>query len=111
MTLEEFFTRFEGLKNERRNEEALTCLREATEQFPNEAPAWLAYATALNSAHKCEQALVAYDRTLVVEPDQVHALDGKAIILCHLGRFEEALAVIDRLTVALPDEPSPWHNR
>jgi len=58
-----------------RNEEAIAFLKLATEKFPNSVPAWLAMGDGYHAAGKRNQAIQAFARVLVLDPDHRGALE------------------------------------
>ncbi|MCY3736664.1 MAG: tetratricopeptide repeat protein [Gemmatimonadaceae bacterium] len=52
---------------------------------------------ALSKEEDYERALVSFDLALMIRPEELAALDGKARALSGLGRFEEALSVLNQI--------------
>ncbi len=50
-----------------------------------------------------EQAITYYDKALGLDPNNVHALSGKANALFDLGRYEEAISIYDNLLAIEPN--------
>lgn len=58
-----------------RNEEAIAFLKLATEKFPKSVPAWLAMGNGYHAAGMRNQAIQAFARVLVLEPEHRGALE------------------------------------
>lgn len=58
----------------------------------------------LLSSRKYDQAVRAFDRLLVLEPDNREAMHGKAMALSGAGRFEDALPLFERSIERWPNE-------
>lgn len=83
----------------------LANLRHQTQLRPNSVRAWLAYATALDSADRLADAEPAYRRVLHLDPTNVTAREQLAWLLTRGGSPDEALTVLRPLTRQRPDDP------
>jgi TolB-like protein/Flp pilus assembly protein TadD len=81
--------------------QAIAEARRATELDPLDANAWSTYAAACFAGGQPERALEAYDRSLVIQPEQDYAPSRKAMLLVSLGRPAEALSWAERSTSPL----------
>lgn len=81
--------------------------------FAQRNPGDLAYHAANNFFEDgdYERALAEYDRALQVNPDNVHALRGRARSLMQLGRNDEALAAFDSAIAGEPGFAGAYANR
>jgi protein O-GlcNAc transferase len=60
---------------------------------------------------RLEEALFAYDRAVILDPDYAKAHAGRGAILMHHGRLEEALAAYERALQSRPDVPQLHFSR
>jgi len=60
---------------------------------------------------KYEEAVLSYDRALVIKPDDDEAWFNRGIALWNLGRYEEEVASYDRALEIKPDDDAAWFNR
>lgn len=58
-----------------------------------------------------EDALIAYDKALELDPDHVSTLNNKGIILARLKRFDEAIECYDRAIEIDPKYANAWYNK
>lgn len=58
-----------------------------------------------------EDALIAYDKALEVDPNHVSAWNNKGIILSRLERFEEAIECYDKAIEIEPQYANAWYNK
>lgn len=86
------------------SERALPLLDELTTDEPYDVGYWTLYADALISCSKFEKANEAVEYALAVEPDNVRALEERAICSSHFGRFYDVLDIYkknpDNFTIA-----------
>ncbi len=88
----------------KRSDESLTLLEQAIEADPNFAPAYAALAIALNATHiDNDRAVVLADRALVLDPDNVDALNAKAAALRSRMQWAESEAVFERALAIDPN--------
>jgi tetratricopeptide (TPR) repeat protein len=73
------------------------------QRVPETAPLLLSKAFFLSHEKRAEEALEAYNRAAVLEPDNRQAAAGAANVLTMLGRHGEALAAFDRLLTVDPN--------
>ncbi len=57
------------------------------------------------------EALVAYERALVMDPNYIDAWNNKGIVLRNLGRYQEALVVYDHVLTLNPNDVLAWNNK
>lgn len=58
-----------------------------------------------------EDALVAYDKVLEIDPNHVSAWNNKGIILSRLKRFEESIICYDKAIEINPEYANAWYNK
>ncbi|MDE1728422.1 tetratricopeptide repeat protein [Candidatus Nitrosotalea okcheonensis] len=58
-----------------------------------------------------EDALVAYDKALEIDPNHVSAWNNKGIVLSRLKRFEESLICYDKAIEINPEYVNAWYNK
>ncbi len=58
-----------------------------------------------------EDALIAYDKALEIDPNHVSAWNNKGIVLSRLKRFEEAIACYDKAIEINPQYANAWYNK
>jgi tetratricopeptide (TPR) repeat protein len=60
---------------------------------------------------KYEESIAAYDKALVLHPENPDILITRAISLVNLGRYEEATISLDKAIGFKPDDPDTWNLR
>ncbi len=58
-----------------------------------------------------EEALVSFDRALMIDSMSVDALNGKGLVLNQLGRYEEAITWLDKVLEINPDFTNALYNK
>lgn len=58
-----------------------------------------------------EEALVSFDRALMIDSMSVDALNGKGLVLNQLGRYEEAITLFDKVLEINPDFTNALYNK
>ncbi|MDH2908153.1 MAG: tetratricopeptide repeat protein [Candidatus Nitrosotalea sp.] len=58
-----------------------------------------------------EDALVAYDKALEIDPNHVSAWNNKGIILSRLKRFEESIICYDKAIEINSEYANAWYNK
>lgn len=58
-----------------------------------------------------EDALIAYDKALELDPNHVSAWNNKGIVLSRLKRFEEAIICYDEAIEIEPQYVNAWYNK
>ncbi len=58
-----------------------------------------------------EDALIAYDKALELDPNHVSAWNNKGIVLARLGRFEEAISCYDRAIELNSEYANAWYSK
>ncbi|MDR3783147.1 MAG: tetratricopeptide repeat protein [Candidatus Nitrosotalea sp.] len=58
-----------------------------------------------------EDALIAYDKALELDPNHVSAWNNKGIVLYRLKRFEEAIICYDKAIEIEPQYANAWYNK
>jgi len=65
----------------------------------------------LQKASRFEEALVAYDKVLKIDPRSVDGLNDKGLILNQLGKYEEAITWFDKALEIDPDFIDAMYNK
>jgi len=58
-----------------------------------------------------DDALVAYDKALEIDPSHVSAWNNKGIVLSKLKRFEESISCYDKAIELDPKYANAWYNK
>ncbi len=58
-----------------------------------------------------DDALIAYDKALELDPNHVSAWNNKGIVLSRLKRFEEAIVCYDKAIEIEPEYANAWYNK
>lgn len=58
-----------------------------------------------------EDALIAYDKALEIDPNHTSAWNNKGIVLSRLKRYEEAIACYDKAIELDPKYANAWYNK
>lgn len=58
-----------------------------------------------------DDALIAYDKALEMDPNHISAWNNKGIVLSKLKRFEEAIGCYDQAIEIDPNYPNAWYNK
>ena len=58
-----------------------------------------------------EDALVAYDKALEIDPNHVSAWNNKGIVLSRMKQFEESIICYDKAIELNPDYANAWYNK
>ena len=58
-----------------------------------------------------EDALIAYDKALELDPNHVSAWNNKGIVLSRLKRFDEAIVCYDKAIEIDPKYANAWYNK
>ncbi|MGI0018575.1 MAG: tetratricopeptide repeat protein [Nitrosotalea sp.] len=58
-----------------------------------------------------EDALIAYDKALELDPNHVSAWNNKGIVLSRLERFEESIVCYDKAIELDPKYENAWYNK
>jgi tetratricopeptide (TPR) repeat protein len=65
----------------------------------------------LLNTSRYEEALVSFDRALMIDSKSVDALNGKGMALNQLGKYEEALTWFDKTLEIVPDFTNALYNK
>jgi len=87
-----------------RSGEAIDVLREALRLDPEDDEARAALARAVASTGNNLEALRRYEEVLATSPDNYDALQGKAFVLYHIGRFAQARTIFELLERENPSD-------
>lgn len=58
-----------------------------------------------------DDALIAYDKALELDPNHVSAWNNKGIVLSRLKRFDEAIVCYDKAIEIEPEYANAWYNK
>jgi tetratricopeptide (TPR) repeat protein len=72
---------------------------------------WYGMGNARAKERDNEDALIAYDKALELDPNHVSAWNNKGIILSRLERFEEAIECYDKAIEIEPQYANAWYNK
>jgi len=72
------------------------------EKNPNFAEGWNKRATVYFMLGKFEKSLFDINQTLMLEPRHFGAMDGKGVILFHMGEYKKAIAVYEKILKIFP---------
>src|SRR6185369_6196541 len=93
-----------------RYEDEIIALRRKIELSPD-AESWHQLGEALSALDRDEEAVVAYDETLRLQPESFDAIYEKSLSLWKLSRTSEALSSIDQAITLQPESADSWHLR
>nr|WP_321496586.1 hypothetical protein [uncultured Methanolobus sp.] len=91
------------------NEDALCCLNEAVDKYPEDTQVKNHHGMLLNKSAKFEDALSIYDNLLGSSPKSLESLSGKLIALIGLGRHGEVLKIYKTSIAITPSSSQDWH--
>ncbi|HLZ56640.1 MAG TPA: serine/threonine-protein kinase [Ktedonosporobacter sp.] len=72
---------------------------------------WLAIGNSYYDQREFEEALLAYEEALAIDPNYSLAYIGKGIALRNLQRYEEALSAYERAMQLAPSDPVAYNNK
>ncbi|MHB8603048.1 MAG: tetratricopeptide repeat protein [Nitrosotalea sp.] len=58
-----------------------------------------------------DDALIAYDKALELDPSHVSAWNNKGIVLARLKRFEESISCYDKAIELSPEYANAWYSK
>ncbi|WP_101478169.1 tetratricopeptide repeat protein [Candidatus Nitrosotalea bavarica] len=58
-----------------------------------------------------DDALIAYDKALELDPNHISSWNNKGIVLSRLNRFEEAIMCYDAAIEIAPEYANAWYNK
>ncbi len=58
-----------------------------------------------------DDALIAYEKALEIDPNHVSSWNNKGIILSRVKRFEESIACYDKAIELNPEYANAWYNK
>ena len=93
------------------NAAALDCLERAVALAPHFKDAILNHATVLLEMKRADEALVGFDRLLVLDSDNAVGWNNRGNALAALARLEEAVAAYDHALALDPALEAARHNR
>lgn len=99
------------LKSHSFHERALDIFRQIAYSWPEYAPAWVGKGNALYYLHQLQEALVAYDQALTLNPYEVHAYGGKGYVTLELGNTSEALSAFEKALSLEKNEASYLYSQ
>lgn len=89
---------------------ALEVLAPAVQAGLAFAPVWFAHGTALQNLGRRDEALVAYDRALTLQPDYTEVLINSGVLLRDMHRHGQALERFNRVLITRPDHETALAN-
>ena len=79
--------------------------------FGDTADYWNNKGIALENLGQYEEAIKAYDKALLVEPEFSFVWNNKGRILHELGQYEEAIKAFDKALLIDPEYSNAWNNK
>jgi tetratricopeptide (TPR) repeat protein len=61
--------------------------------------------------NRYEDAIIAYDRALQIQPDLADTWNNRGVVLTRMQRYPEAIASYEEATTIRPNYPDAWNNR
>ncbi|MGL5059819.1 MAG: tetratricopeptide repeat protein [Microcoleus sp.] len=61
--------------------------------------------------NRYEEAILAYDRALQIQPDLADTWNNRGVVLTRMQRYQEAIASYEQATKIRPHYPDAWNNR
>ncbi|NJK70515.1 MAG: tetratricopeptide repeat protein [Microcoleus sp. SU_5_3] len=61
--------------------------------------------------NRYEDAIIAYDRALEIQPDLADTWNNRGVVLTRMQRYPEAIASYEQATTIRPNYPDAWNNR
>ena len=61
--------------------------------------------------NRYEDAIIAYDRALQIQPDLADTWNNRGVVLTRMQRYPEAIASYEQATTIRPNYPDAWNNR
>jgi tetratricopeptide (TPR) repeat protein len=61
--------------------------------------------------NRYEDAIIAYDRALQIQPDLADTWNNRGVVLTRMQRYQEAIASYEQATAIRPNYPDAWNNR
>ena len=77
----------------------------------NDHNSWYGIGNELTKEGKNDDALIAYDKALELDPNHVSTWNNKGIVLSRLKQFEEAIMCYDKAIEISPEYPNAWYNK
>ncbi|PWB51934.1 MAG: hypothetical protein C3F06_09750, partial [Candidatus Methanoperedenaceae archaeon] len=75
------------------------------------ADEWYNEGVYLGQSGKFNEAIIAYDEALKINPQYADAWYNKGIALCKLKKYEEAIKAYDEALKINPQYADPWNNK
>jgi tetratricopeptide (TPR) repeat protein len=91
------------------NDDALSCLTEAMDKYPEDVQVKNHHGMLLNKSSKFEDALSIYEGLLEASPESLESLSGKLIALIGIGRHGDVLKLYKTSIGITPSSPQDWH--
>jgi tetratricopeptide (TPR) repeat protein len=91
--------------------DALKLFVQLTKDYPENAEVWSNKGLVLNGLEEFEEALIASDKALSLDPFLANAWNNKAVALKGLERYSESLICADEALKYNPYHPEAWHNK
>ena len=77
----------------------------------NDHHSWYSSGNDLVKEGKNDDALMAYDKALEMDPKHVGTWNNKGIVLSRLKRFEEAISCYDKAIELNPEYANAWYSK
>jgi protein O-GlcNAc transferase len=80
------------------------------EQYPDAFIVWNLLGAAKKGLGRMDEAIVAYNKALILQPDYPDTYNNMGVTLREQGKLEEAIAAYDRALSIKPDYAEAFHN-
>ncbi len=92
------------------NKRALRAAHELCASYPGQPAAWHALGAVAMECGDFAQARLAFERALVLAPDDLDLLSRLGMVLSALGLHDAAVATLERAVAKAPSVPQLWNN-
>ena len=110
-TAEEWQKQSTLLVDQKRFDEAISCIDEAIKLEPNNVDVWMDKGYILYVAQKFAESLVCIDKLLELNPNDSNVWNFKSALLHDIGKFEESLSCINQAIKLEPNRALYLHNK
>ena len=70
---------------------------------------WFSEGISLSNQMKYEEAIIAFDKAIEIDPNLIDAWFNKGNILCKLGKYEDAFKAYNKVKEINPKDNRPWY--
>ncbi len=79
--------------------------------FMDDAESWYKQGNDMMIQEKNEDAIVAYDKAIELDPAHISAWNNKGIAMFRLKRYEDAISCYDKTIDLNPNHANAWYNK